>query len=135
MPCLKKQPFSHAVLGHVMLEECFPSYVISNLHNDVHLFSRMYISCQARDSNMNDFFMHENHAWPPSLATNCIMHHTNKSDLMECLESLVPQQESAPNVDVKIAIVLPLCTYLIQRSRRFLSKHSRTIHNWCSCPI
>ena len=44
---------------------------------------------------MDDFFMHENHAWPPSLATNCIMHHTNKSDLMECLES-------APYVDVKI---------------------------------
>ena len=75
---------------------------ISNLHNDVHLFSRVYISCQARDSNMDDFFMHENHAWPPSLATNCIMHHINKSDLMECLESLVPQLESAPNVDGKI---------------------------------
>jgi len=75
---------------------------ISNLQNDVHLFSRMYISCQARDSNMDDFFMHENHDWPPSLATNHIMHHTNKSDLMECLESLVPQPESAPNVDVKI---------------------------------
>ena len=27
---------------------------ISKLHNDVHLFSRMYISCQARDSNMDD---------------------------------------------------------------------------------
>ena len=64
---------------------------ISNLHNDVHLFSRVYISCQARDSNMDDFFMHENHAWPPSLATHCIMHHTNKSDMIECLESLVPQ--------------------------------------------
>ena len=59
----------------------------SNLHNDVHLFSRMYISCQARDSNMDDFSMHENHAWTPSLATNCIMHHTNKSDLIECFES------------------------------------------------
>ena len=75
---------------------------ISNLHNGVYLFSWMYISCQARDSNMDDFFMHENHAWPPTLATNCIMHHTNKSDLMECLESLVPQPESAPNFDVKI---------------------------------
>ena len=51
---------------------------------------------------MDDFFMHENHAWPPLLASNRIMHHTNKSDLMECLESLVPQPESAPNVDAKI---------------------------------
>ncbi len=37
---------------------------ISNLHNDVNLFSRMYISCQARDSDMDAFFRHENHAWP-----------------------------------------------------------------------
>ena len=54
------------------------------------------------NSNMDDFFMHENHAWPPSLARNCIMHHINKSDLMECLESLVPQPESALNSDVKV---------------------------------
>ena len=43
---------------------------ISNLHNDVQLFSTMYISCQARDSDMDAFFRHENHAWPPSLALN-----------------------------------------------------------------
>lgn len=75
---------------------------ISNLHDDVRLFSRLYISCQARESDMDTFFKHENHAWPPSLASNGIMHQTSKSDLMECLESLVPQQETVPNVDVKI---------------------------------
>ena len=75
---------------------------ISNIQNDVNLFSRMYISCQARDSDMDAFFAHENHAWPPSLASNGIMHHTSKSDLLECLESLVPQPESIPKVDVKI---------------------------------
>ena len=51
---------------------------------------------------MDDIFRHKNHAWPPSLARNCIMHHTNKSDLMECLESLVSKPECAPNVAVKI---------------------------------
>ena len=75
---------------------------ISNLCDDVNLFSRMYISCQARDSDMDAFFMHENHAWPPSLASNRIMHQSTKSDLMECLESLAPKPESTPNVDVKI---------------------------------
>ena len=62
----------------------------------------MYVSCQARDSDMDVLFAHENHAWPPSLASNGIMHHTSKSDLLECLKSLVPPPETIPTVDVKI---------------------------------
>lgn len=73
---------------------------IVNLQNDV--FSRMYISCQSRDSNMDTFFAHENHAWPPSLATNSIMHQTTKSDLLPCLKLLIPQQKDVPNVQVKL---------------------------------
>ena len=51
-----------------------------NLQNDVQLFSRMYISCQSRESDVDAFFAHENHAWLPSLASNGIMLHTSKSD-------------------------------------------------------
>ena len=51
---------------------------------------------------MDAFFDHENRAWPPSLASNDIMHQTSKSDLMECLESVVPKSESVPDVDVEI---------------------------------
>ena len=61
---------------------------ICNLQHDVHLFSWMYISCQTRDSDVDAFFEHENHAWSPSLAANGI---TSKSDLMECWESVVPE--------------------------------------------
>ena len=75
---------------------------ICNLQNDVHLFSRMYISCQTRDSDMDAFFEHENHAWTPSLVSNGMMHKTSKSDLMERLEAVVPKSESVPDVDVKI---------------------------------
>ena len=81
---------------------------ICNLKNDVDLFSRMYISCQTRDSDMDAFFEHEHHAWPPSLASNGIMHQTSKSDLMECLESVVPKSECVPDVDVKIVDGAPL---------------------------
>ena len=51
-----------------------------SLQNDVQLFSRMYISCQSRESDVDAFFAHENHAWLPSLASNGIMLHTSKSD-------------------------------------------------------
>ena len=60
---------------------------ISNVQHDVQLFSMMCISSQARDSDMDAFFKHENHAWPPSLASNGIMDPAdNKSVLVECLE-------------------------------------------------
>ena len=60
---------------------------LSNLNDDISLFSRMYVSCQTRGNDMDTFFEHENHAWPPSLA---------------CLESLSPQPDNIPDVDVGI---------------------------------
>ena len=51
---------------------------------------------------MDAFFAHENHLWPPSLASDGIMHHTRKPDLLECLESLVTQPGCIPKVDVRI---------------------------------
>jgi hypothetical protein len=37
------------------------------LKTDCALFSRLYIACQIRDGNLEDFFKHENQTWPPSL--------------------------------------------------------------------
>ena len=51
---------------------------------------------------LDAIFAYENHAWPPSLASNSMMHHTSKPDLLECLESLLPQPEFIPKVDVRI---------------------------------
>ena len=90
------------LLNSISVKKSNTTSKVSNLQNDVQLFSRMYISCQSRESDMDAFFAHENHAWPPSLASNGIMHHTSKSDLLECLEPLVPHPESIPKVDVKI---------------------------------
>jgi len=50
----------------------------------------------------NRIFAHENHRWPPSLASNGVMHHLhqmNRSDLMECLESLAGQAKSVPDAE------------------------------------
>ena len=41
---------------------------IVQLKNDCSLFSRLYIACQNRDGNLQEFFRHENQPWPPSLA-------------------------------------------------------------------
>ena len=51
---------------------------------------------------MDTFLAHENHPWPPSLASNGKMHSICKSDLIDCLESVVEFQNTVPNVDSKI---------------------------------
>ena len=72
------------------------------MKSDLELFSRMYISCQAREGEMDIFFEHENHAWPPSLAENNSMCHGNKAHLLKCLEPLAPRPQTSPEVDAKI---------------------------------
>ena len=41
---------------------------VAALKNDCALFSRLYIACQSREGNLQEFFKHENHPWPQSLA-------------------------------------------------------------------
>ena len=62
----------------------------------------MYISCQARRGDLDTLFEHENHAWPPSLASNNIIHQHTKSELVPCLEILVQPNHDVPDVDVRI---------------------------------
>ena len=41
---------------------------IMALKNDCSLFSSLYIACQTRDGDLENFFKHENPPWPPSLS-------------------------------------------------------------------
>ena len=58
---------------------------LSSAMSDVQLFSRLFISCQVRGSDLDAFFDRENHPWPPALADGNEMRHTNKSELVTCL--------------------------------------------------
>ena len=40
---------------------------IATMKEDCFLFSRLYITCQSREGNLEDFFKHENQPWPPAL--------------------------------------------------------------------
>jgi hypothetical protein len=75
---------------------------LSSLKNDCSLFSRLYVACQIRDGDLDKFFEHENQSWPPSLSAMGNLNHGTKSDLVECLESLVTSKASInrPNAEV-----------------------------------
>ena len=53
---------------------------------DCHLFSRLYIACQSREADLENFFKHENQPEPPSLSSQGRIRLGTKSDLLYCLE-------------------------------------------------
>ena len=56
------------------------------LKERVQLFSNLYIGCKSRQANLDDFFRHENHEYPPSLSDyGNIRKPLAKSDFLKCL--------------------------------------------------
>ena len=74
---------------------------ISLLKNDITLFSHLYIIMQHRSSDMDTFFSHENHPFPPSLSGGGKLRFGKKSDLLNILTQ--DNQNSLPHsIDVKL---------------------------------
>ena len=70
---------------------------LASLRNDVALFSRLYIGCQTRDGNLEEFFRHENQACPPALSDGESLRLGTKSDLLKCFEEFSNAQSEAPD--------------------------------------
>ena len=71
---------------------------VKSLKNDVALFARLYIGCQTRDGNLEEFFRHENQQCPPALSDGGRLYLGSKSDLLVCLEGHAEPQSEAPTV-------------------------------------
>ena len=75
---------------------------LQSLKSDCSLFSRLYIACQSRDGDLNEFFRHENQSCPPSLSQDGKLRQGKKSDLLDCLTSSVECSIDAPDSDAII---------------------------------
>ena len=78
---------------------------LSSSKSNCALFSRMYISCQTRCGDLNAFFAHENHPYPPSLSEMGNLRHYTKSELLGCLHSTEPASDcskSSPTGDAEV---------------------------------
>ncbi|KAL8585219.1 hypothetical protein ACOMHN_013234 [Nucella lapillus] len=69
---------------------------LASIKNDRELFARMYISCQTRDGNLEEFFRHENQACPPALSDGGSLCTGTKSDLLTCLEEVSDAKTETP---------------------------------------
>ena len=72
------------------------------MKEECQLFSRLFISCQVRQINLEDFFKHENQAAPASLSDNGKLHTPQKSQLTEILQSGLTLPEREPEGDAII---------------------------------
>lgn len=63
------------------------------IKNDCQLFSRLYIACTNRSTNLNEFFEHENQPFPISISDNGHLRFGCKSDILECLERIYQDVE------------------------------------------
>ncbi|XP_076078833.1 uncharacterized protein LOC143048849 [Mytilus galloprovincialis] len=75
---------------------------ISSLKQNCSLFSQLYVSCQVRDSDLDEFFPHENQAYPPSLSQFGQLRLGSKSDLLVPLEKMCVIVTEIPDVDAII---------------------------------
>ena len=66
------------------------------------VYFRLYIACQSRDGNLEEFFKHENQPFPPTLAQAGKIREGQKSDLVKCMERLVEKKINAPQVQATI---------------------------------
>ena len=64
---------------------------ITVLKEDCALFSRLYIACQNREGNLEDFFKFENQPWPPSLSQMGQLRGGSEADLVKCLSDASSQ--------------------------------------------
>ena len=71
--------------------------------SDHNLFSWFYVASQVQNGNLDEFFEHENQLYPP-VSQNSKMRTDTKSDLVRCLEKLVPSEEIATSPSVQVIL-------------------------------
>ena len=72
------------------------------LKEDCQLFSKLFISCQSRECDLQEFFQHENQTFPASLSEGGRLYTCQKSQLTSVLESHVTLEDKEPKTDVLI---------------------------------
>ena len=71
-----------------------------SLKSDCRLYASLYVACQVRKGNLDDFFLHENHSYPISISEYGKLRKCNeKSAFLKCLEDIKQPQFDSPVVD------------------------------------
>jgi len=72
------------------------------LKEDCALFSRLYITCQSSDRNLEEFLKFENQPWPSSLSHMGQLREGLKADLVKCLKAVATPETEQLTLDAII---------------------------------
>ena len=101
---------------------------LAALKKDCELFMRLYVACQTRGGDLDQFFSHEIQAVPPALSRGGKQRIGTKADLLHCFEFCVASKPlSTPKVDAIIldgAVVVHML-HLVQQ------KHFKSMQILC----
>ena len=79
------------------------SQKMASLRSDCNLFSHLFIASKYCDGDLEDFFSHENHPWPPSISEHGKLRLSNKkSGLLSCLGESTMHREAPMIFHAKI---------------------------------
>ena len=70
------------------------------MKNDCSLFSRLFIACQTRNGDMDEFFQHENQVCTPSICDDGNLPLPQKSGLATCLQAVTTPQRLMDGVAI-----------------------------------
>lgn len=93
------QPFKKNKMSFFRSKQVAGNNKERTLKEDCQLFSRLFISCQNRECDLQEFFRHENQSTPASLSDNGKIHTTQKSQLAEILQKQVIMPEKQPDAN------------------------------------
>ena len=75
---------------------------VAMLKKNCELFSQLYIACQVRDGNLDEFFSHEHKTFPPSLSKDGMLHTGNKSDILSSLDDIQDTSQDKPSIECTV---------------------------------
>ena len=104
-----------------------PKMHVTALKNDCSLFSRLFISCQTRDGDLDRFFAHENQSAPPSLSFRGKIQSTTKSDLLKYLD--LKAIHNLPSIDAKCLKGAPVVRMHSPGSAKTIQEYASKVFN------
>ena len=123
--CTFYQPIKKNKASFFKHEQAASSSKEKVLKDDCHLFSRLFISCQNRQCDLQEFFKYENQSAPGSLSDNGRLRMCQKSQLTEILQALVTLPDSEPKADTIIIDGSALINSLPPRSPKTFNDYAK----------
>ena len=90
-------PFYHNITKNTLPLFCSKNIVVTSnskqriaiLEADLRLYANLFVACQARDSDLDNFFAHKNHVYLVSLSEyGKLRKFSAKSDFLQCLNDI-----------------------------------------------